>query len=485
MGEAMGDTGILGFGTYAPRLRLQRPAVYQANAWFAPGLKGLAKGERAVANWDEDVVTMAVEAARGAFGAEDRTGVRSVMLASTTAPFVDRQNAGIVKEALNLPDDVETLDLGGSQKAGTGALLQALRGVSETLCIASERHRARPGSEAELTDGHAAAAFRIGSGQVIARLIGSHSVSVDFVDHYRAQGQAFDYGWESRWVRDEGYLHIVGDALKAAIARFGVDPAAIDDVILPVPAKGVPEALAKRAGLRPEAVRDTLQATLGHAGVAQPLVLLAQALSEAAPGRRILLLGIGQGADILLFETTDDIADYRSAGALDLCIARRKAETNYLKYLAFEGHLTMEAGIRAEFDQKQPLTALYRNRKAVLGLVGGRCSQTGVIQFPKSEIGVGGPNAPVGTHEDYPLAEIPARVLTYTADNLGYTPDPPGYYGMVDFEGGGRMVCEFTDVDPDRIEVGAQVRMMFRIKAVDERRSFVKYFWKAVPAGEN
>src|SRR3546814_947899 len=57
-------SGILSIGAYVPLMRLQRAAVYEANKWFAPGLRGLARGERAIANWDEDVVTMAVEAAR-------------------------------------------------------------------------------------------------------------------------------------------------------------------------------------------------------------------------------------------------------------------------------------------------------------------------------------------------------------------------------------------------------------------------------------
>src|SRR3546814_15509645 len=74
-----------------------------------------------------------------------------------------------------------------------------------------------------------------------------------------------------------------------------------------------------------------------------------------------------------------------------------------------------------------------------------------------------------------------AKVLTYTADSLTYTPDPPNYYGMIEFDGGGRMMIEFTDADPASIYVGAPVRMMFRIKAHDERSGFVKYFWKAVP----
>ena len=56
--------GILAYGAYLPRLRLARKAVADANAWFNPALKGLAKGERTMCNWDEDAVTMAVEAAR-------------------------------------------------------------------------------------------------------------------------------------------------------------------------------------------------------------------------------------------------------------------------------------------------------------------------------------------------------------------------------------------------------------------------------------
>ena len=46
--------GMLAFGAYVPRLRLSRKAVAEANAWFNPALKGLAKGERGMCNWDED-----------------------------------------------------------------------------------------------------------------------------------------------------------------------------------------------------------------------------------------------------------------------------------------------------------------------------------------------------------------------------------------------------------------------------------------------
>ncbi|HUJ02062.1 MAG TPA: hypothetical protein VLW75_00375, partial [Rhizomicrobium sp.] len=87
-------TGITSYGAYIPRLRLQRKAIAQANAWFAPGLLGGAKGERAMANWDEDAVTMAVEAARDCIPAhdplKDRAFVDAIYFASTSMPFADR-----------------------------------------------------------------------------------------------------------------------------------------------------------------------------------------------------------------------------------------------------------------------------------------------------------------------------------------------------------------------------------------------------------
>jgi uncharacterized OB-fold protein len=83
---------------------------------------------------------------------------------------------------------------------------------------------------------------------------------------------------------------------------------------------------------------------------------------------------------------------------------------------------------------------------------------------------------------DHPLADRLAKIVSYTADNLTYSPAPPAYFGAIDFEGGGRMMAEFTDIDPEQIDVGRDVRMVFRIKATDELRRFKRYFWKATSA---
>jgi 3-hydroxy-3-methylglutaryl CoA synthase len=481
--------GILAAGAYVPRLRLQRQAIAAAHAWFAPGLKGLAKGERAIGGWDEDAITMSVEAARDCLTGLDRARVSRVVLASTTHPNADRQNAGIAKEALNLADEVAAMDIGGSQRAATSALLDALYaakgGAGEVLCLAAEKRHAQPASELELTSGDAAAAFLVGEGALAAEFLGGHSVSVDFVDHFRASDSEFDYNWEARWVREEGYAKIAPKAVKGALAKAGLTAADVDRFLMGAPMKGVNDAVAKASGIAPEKVADPLQAELGDPGTAAPLVLLAHALETAKAGEILVVAGFGQGCDVLIFRATGEPA-VRGLGVSGW-LARKKPDANYVKYLTLAGHLSVERGMRAEFDQKTALTALNRSRKAVMALVGGRCTKTGTIQFPKSPISVAQNDRAQNTQEDYPFAERRARIITHTADSLTYSPDPPCWYGAIEFEEGGRMTVEFVDVEADYVEVGAPMRMMFRIKAQDERRGFTKYFWKAVPdylAGE-
>ncbi len=480
------DIGILGFGAYVPRLRLQRASVYESVGWFNPGLKGLSKGERAAASWDEDPITMAVEAARDCLVGRDRVELSRLFMASTTMPNADRSNSGIVKEALNLSDEVGAADFAGSQRAGTSALIQALDAAGgvegSILCVAAELRKARPASEGELQQGDAAAAMLVGKGEPIARYLGSTSVTVDFVDHFRESGRDFDYGWESRWVRDEGYAKIAPEALKKALGKLSLSADKVNHLIIPMTERGVAEQIAKKAGFPAEIVADTLSAKVGSAGAAHSLLLLAHVLETAKPGEIILLVGFGQGCDVLAFEVTAAGAASNKAIGVSGWLERRKAETNYTKFLFFRGLLDLDTGMRAEMDQKQPLTALYRNRKAVLALVGGRCTKTGTVQFPKSDISVNPNDHAIGTQEDYPFAERRARILTYTADSLTFSPDPPQYYGMIEFEEGGRMMAEIVDVDADDVAVGTPLKMMFRIKSVDDDRGFTKYFWKAVPA---
>jgi len=479
LGVTSMNSGILSYGLYLPRRRLQRSSIYEANSWYAPGLGSLAKGEKAISNWDEDPVTMAVEAGRYCMDGIDRALIESVSLASTTLPFADRSNAGIAKEALNLSDNIMSTDRTGSLRAATSALMQSLQNDSTNLCLAADRRKSKVASPQEMNYGDASAAFLTGSGDVIANYLGGYSNTIDFVDHYRETGADFDYAWEARFVRDEGYQKILGSTIKSALEKLEISGDAIDHAVISVPVRGVPQKLATVAGIAIEAVADTHMASVGDAGVSHPLLMLAMTLQNAKPGQKVLLASFGQGADVMVFETTKHLETVNQRQSKFMLPGLK--DTNYSRYLFHRGLLDIDKGMRAELDEKQPGTSLARDRKTVLGLIGGKCSETGVVQFPKTDLAVNTVSRASGTLEDYPFADRLAKVLSFTADRLAYSPDPPSYYGMIDFEGGGRMVVEFADIEDGEVDVGKQMRMVFRIKAFDELRGFRKYFWKAIP----
>lgn len=480
--------GIVGYGAYAPYLRLQRAAAAKANAWLNPGLMGKAKGERTMANWDEDAITMAVEAARDCLGpGDDRGHVQALLLASTTLPFSDRLNAGVVAAALTLEPTIGASDITGSQKAGVTALSTALVTAKSlpagkhVLVAASDRRRARAASTQELEFGDGAAAILVGAEGVLADWIGGAVATADFVDHFRGAGEEFDYNWEERWIRDEGFTKLVPPTLSRALASANLKPDAVDHFILPSTFKGVAESLAKKIGVKPEAVRDNLSAQMGEAGAAHALILLAHTLETATAGQTILVGQFGQGCEALVFRVTKANESWKPQKGLSGWLAERKEETNYMKWLVFNELVEWDRGMRAEKDNKTALTTLYRNSDQILGLVGGRCTETGVVQFPRTRISVNPNNPTVDTQEPYKFADRAATILTWSADNLTYAMSPPNHYGMMVFEGGGRIFMDITDVQPGDVDTGMPMRMVFRVKEWDERRGFTRYFWKAVP----
>ena len=484
------SVGIHAFGGYVPRRRLQREVIAATNAWFNPGLKGLGKGERSIANWDEDAVTMAVEAARDALGSTGRDGdvIQGLYLASTSLPFQDRQNAGIVAEALHLGHSLRTLDVTGSQRAGTSALVTALQAVAggggPVLVVGAEKRRTKAASPLELTTGDGAAALLIAQGGGAARLLGHATETVDFVDHYRGQNQAFDYVWEERWVRDEGYLEIVPKAVVRALDAAAVEPGAVTHFCFPSAARRVAAMLASKLGIPAASVRDNLQGTCGEAGAAHPLLMLVHALEQARPGDKVLVTGFGQGCDALVVEAGERLAAATPLLGIAGHLTRRREETNYQRYLAINDLVTIERGLRAEVDKQTGLTTLYRNKDMLLGFIGGRCRTCETPQYPKSNVCANPTCNAVDSQDDYPFSERTATLNSHTADRLTYSPDPPAYYGMVQFDEGGRAMMDLADIAPaTELQVGQPMRMVFRVKDYDTNRGFRRYFWKATPAG--
>jgi 3-hydroxy-3-methylglutaryl CoA synthase/NAD(P)-dependent dehydrogenase (short-subunit alcohol dehydrogenase family)/putative sterol carrier protein len=478
--------GITSYGAYIPRLRLERMAIFQAMGWFAPALMMVAQGERSMCNWDEDAITMAVAASRDCLRGQDKQNLDALYLASTTQPFADRQNAGIVSAALNLKNNLITADFTSSQKASTAAMITALEAVksgerNSILVAATDRRETKAAYFYEMWFGDGAASLMVGNTDVIAEFNGSYSVSHEFVDHYRGSDKKYDYVWEERWARDAGYSRIIPEVVNGLFEKLGITMDDVDKLVYPCIFKRDHRNIAAQLGATSEKLVDNMHEVCGETGTAHPFVMFISALEKARPGDQILMIGFGQGANALLFEVTENINQLAERNGVAGSLANKKTVDNYLKWLKFRDLIQTEMGIRAEAPTQTATTVLWRKNKMILGLVGGKCKRCGTPQFPQMDICVNPGCGAFHSQEDYEFADVPARIKTFTADMLSVSVDPPAIYGMVQFEDGGRLLADFTDCELDDLKVGLPVQMAFKRKGVDKERGFVNYFWKAVP----
>lgn len=457
--------GITRYGSYVPFFRLQRAAM-QAG-----------KGERAVASYDEDAVSMAVEAARDAVhGAGD---VDALVFATTSPAYVEKLNAATVQAALDLPEQIRSLELGGSSRAGLSALLvgadMATAGT-RTLVCASDVVVGAPGGARESGGGDGAAAFVLGpDDQAVARVIGSASATTDVLDTWKTPDDRFAKQWEERFGA-EVLGPVLDETARRALRAAGTEPGQLAQVVLdaanPRAAAGLPKAFK----LQPAQLADPLADRVGRTGAAHAGLTLARALDHAKPGDRILVTSVADGCDAVVLEVTDRIFDARPKHSVDHWIGSKRNDLAYNAYLKWRGVLPFEPPRRPDPD-RPAAPPMRRNERWKMAFVGSRCTQCGAGHLPPQRVCVGCATVDAMTPERY--ADATGTVATYTLDHLAYSLQPPTVVAIVDFAGGGRFSAELTDCEPQHVKIGDEVEMSFR--RLYTGQGVHNYFWKARP----
>jgi 3-hydroxy-3-methylglutaryl CoA synthase len=478
----MTDVGITSYGVYVPWYRLSRKLITTALGAMSAGA---LPGNKAVANYDEDSLTMAVAAGRDCLNGVPREDVRGLFLATTSAPYVERESAAIMATALDLPADIRTADFTDSLKSGTGALLAAsdavkAGGAGSVLVGGADCRLGKPGSAEEMIFGDGAAALLLGSDGVVAALEGTYSVAYDFPDYRRMRHDKFVRATESRFIREEGYSKIVPEAISGLLRKYHLEAKDLAKVAYPCLSQRDHAAIGRRLGLPPEQVQEPLLGEIGETGAASPLLLLAAMLEGAQPGDNILVVSYGNGADALLFRVTDEILKVRDRGRLKRYIGLQQPLSSYEKYLIFRGVMPVEVASAEEIARTQlPLT--WRERKAILALYGSKCKRCGTPQYPRQRVCINPACGATDEMEDYRFSDKKAKFFTYTEDHVSASLNPPLLYGMLDFEGGGRFPFELTDCESGSLKTGMAFEMSLRRKYLDESRSLVGYAWKGIP----
>jgi 3-hydroxy-3-methylglutaryl CoA synthase len=476
--------GITSYGAYIPLLRISRKTISSATGWL--GSAGALPGEKAVANHDEDALTMAVAAAVDCLRGIPREKVDDLYLATTTSPYRERQGAVLVATALDLRSDIRAADFSNSVKSGTTALLSALDAVNagsskSALVCGSDCRQGKAGGNQEQSCGDGAAAFLIGDSNVLATIEGSYSVSHDFVDYWRVEGDKFDRSWEDRWIRDVGYSRFVPEAISGLLKKYKLSIKDFSRVMFPSFYPREHAAIAKKLGAEPNQIQEPLFGTVGDTGAAFPLMMLVGALEDAKPGDKILVASYGSGSDALCLQVTGEIDNVRDRRGIKKHLASKKELGNYEKYASFRDLLAIDTGRRGEEIGATQLSTLWRERKMVLAGCGSRCKRCGTPQYPRQVVCAKPSCGAVGEMESYRFSDRKGQLFTYTGDSLAPSPSPPAIYGVVVFEGGGRYTFDLTDCDLESLKVGMPVEMTFRRKYRDAVRGIHGYFWKATP----
>jgi len=463
--------------------------IVQAMAWMNPVIMAHAQGEKAVANYDEDPITMAVAAGIDALNNVDLSTIEGVYFASTTMPYKERLNSAIMTLALNVNDQVRAADFGGGLKAGTTALLSALESVeskriNNIIVTAADCRLGKAATTQEMIFGDAAAAFLVGDTDVIAEFKGSYSVTYDFADHIRTYDAAQDRQWEERWIRDVGYTGFIPEVINGLLDKYQMNIADFAKVIYACNNRGGRKKINGKLGITGEQEQSNLQNEVGDTGTSMPLVMLAHALEDAKPGDKILVVSYGSGGDALYFEVTENIQKKKPINGISGCLANRAELDAYTKYLVWRDLLNADVGMRSEVPDYSALSALWRRRKEVLGFWGSKCTSCGTRQYPPQRICANPECGAIDKMEPCRFSDKTGKIVSYTGDMLNAALDPPSLYGKVQFEGGGRHTIDFTDCTIDELSTGKTMALSFRRKFHDNIRDIIGYYWKAVPAKE-
>jgi len=470
------SAGIESYGAYIPIYRMSLEVL--AQVWGGSA----RRGEKAIANWDEDSLTMAVEAGIDCLKGIERESVDGLYLASTSLPYREKQSASIVAKALDLRRDVVTADMTDSARGGTLALRAALDAVNagsakRFLVIASDCRVPHAHSSFEERFGDGAAALLVGASDPIVEIEDRHTISSEFMDIWRREEDRHVQSWEDRFIIEEGYLSHMSEVAAGLFEKTGLGPGDFAKAAYSAWDQRRYGEAAQRMGFDPKTqLQDSLLSSVGNTGTAQAMMILVAALEDAKPGDRIFLANYGDGADALALRTTDRVAEDRGQRGIRKHLVSKMMLPNYGKYLHYRN--LMEWQPVREIPPYSSLPVTWRDRQWIWSMRAHQCRKCGTIQVPVKR--VCNWCQAKDEFDEIRLSDKKARLFSYSTDTLGtFNPDPPNVLTIVDFEDGGRLLTTMTDRDPDKIEPDMPVELTFR--KISEYSQIKNYFWKCRP----
>ncbi len=462
----MTEAGIEAIATYVPPGRLSVAELRRH--W--PGVAGPGGVSTvAVAGFDEDVVTMAVEACDGALaaGGVGTAAVDLLVLATCSSPYAEHSAAAEVARALGLPSDAGLVDLAGSTVSGVTGLVVAADAVRSGRCrralvVASERRTGRPGTAVEALGAGAAAALVSADGPVAIGRTASTRFGVP--TRWRPDGERALHHYD-----DARYelMNQVVPAVTAVLADLREDRHAFLAVgPLDVRSRSL---LVRAVDPGAEGSSFEVEGT-GDLGAAGPLFALAGAVGGE----------VGTAGVCMAVEPGSGAVGLRVAlgGAIPVRHSRpAEIPVDYVGYLQRFG--AVEGPVPPSPIVPYAATPGALRDDGEGSLTGSRCTACGSLNVPPRRrcIDCG------GTTHVPERAPRSGTIVTYNVQHVvAVHPEPsPVAVGVVRLTGeggarGGQVSAMVCDSDLEHLGVGSPVELVYRRLGADD--GLVKYGWK-------
>lgn len=334
--------GIISYGSYIPKYRIKVEDIAKSyGAIPSQIIKSLMISEKSLPNYDEDTVTMAVEAARSCISKVNINPkeIGAIYIGSESHPYAVKSTGTIVASAVRMGNNYTAADLEFACKAGTAALqisMGLIRSemVKYVLAGAADTAQSAPGDALEYSAAAGGAIFLLGNLKVIAKINDTKSFTSDTPDFWRKNHQKYPSHAGSFTGEPAYYRHSI-NATKLLMVSVDTTPSDYDHVVFHQPNGKFPRRLAKILGFNKDQLKaGLLVGEIGNTYSGASLLGLCAVLDVAKPNDRILLTSYGSGAGSDSFDiiVTEEILKFRREKGVREQILDKKY-VDYLTYL--------------------------------------------------------------------------------------------------------------------------------------------------------
>ncbi|HDQ08263.1 MAG TPA: hydroxymethylglutaryl-CoA synthase [Methanoculleus sp.] len=347
--------GIISYGAYIPRFRIKTEEI--ARVWGADGAeiaRGLGVREKSVPDFDEDTITISVEAARGALARRplDPGEIGAIYVGSESHPYAVKPSAAAVGEAIGATPVMTAADCEFACKAGTAAIQTGMGLVKSgmvtyAVAIGADTAQGAPGDALEYTASAGGAAIIVGNDDPIAEINHTCSYTTDTPDFWRREGQEYpSHG--GRFSGDPAYFKHVQGAARLMLEQMGTTPSDYDYAVFHQPNAKFPTKVAGMLGFSREQITPGLAVPrLGNTYSGAVPVGISATLDIAKPGDRIFVTSYGSGAgsdafDITVTDVIDsDVFNRNAAPTVEQLLAN-PVYLDYALYAKHKGKILMQ-----------------------------------------------------------------------------------------------------------------------------------------------